>query len=325
MQSIGHVVSAFGPDGAMTTDVSDIHFWQMLAALGLFINGILGVILGYMACVHDFSHPYLTFGMNVIIQWAWMTYLGDSSYVGMMANDDPSEQGLIPIAYDPSQRDVRFVAAMGVMGVLNYGFAYMGAFSFMTFCLHKYNTQEYQQRTAEYFRGRLGFYSASLALAGLVQLMLGAYCASNFGGMGVLEYGPIQAAMLIVNYPSVAIAIGMIQIIHGLWGLARSMGFHSGPNDSLYQVSMMVQWILVLCLQIVMQLAYLPGPEMAAAAATVTGVSFGINMMPAFLDQKMRNTPEVFPQGYYFNELQPLKESSLGFTNGSDDSNDIRV
>ena len=85
----------------------------MIGAFCLFINGICGVILGYMACVHDFSHPYLTLGMIVIIQAAWIPYMTDMSNLGMMADNDPSMQGLIPAAWNPSQTDIRFVAAMG--------------------------------------------------------------------------------------------------------------------------------------------------------------------------------------------------------------------
>lgn len=196
------------------------------------------------------------------------------------------------------------------MAVLCYGFAFVGSLSFMTFCLHMYNTGEYQQRAAGYFKGRMGFYCGTLTLGGFVQLMLGAYLSANFSAT-TLDEGRIRAAMLIVNYPLVSVVIGAIQVIHGLWGFARSMGFHNGPEDNLYQMSMAVQWVLVVCLQIVMQISYLPGGMMAAAAAGVTGVTFGLNMMPAFLDLKMRTTPEEFPEHYYL-ETQSLKEAPVG-------------
>ena len=112
IQSIRNVVSAFGPDGAINTDAGEIPFWAMIGAFCLFINGICGVILGYMACVHDFSHPYLTLGMIVIIQTAWIPYMTDMSNLGMMADNDPSMQGLIPAGHNPTQGDVRFVSAM---------------------------------------------------------------------------------------------------------------------------------------------------------------------------------------------------------------------
>ena len=68
IQPLGNLVSAFGPEGAITTDASEIPFWGMVGAFCLFITGIVAVLTGYMANVHDFSHRHITTFLMIIIQ-----------------------------------------------------------------------------------------------------------------------------------------------------------------------------------------------------------------------------------------------------------------
>jgi len=105
----------------------------------------------------------------------------------------------------------------------------------MAFCLHAYNTGEMRERSGIYFEGRLSFYAGVLALAGLVQLTLGAFCRVKVGST-ILEEGPVRAAMLTVTYPAISIFIGFLQCLTGCWGVARSVGCHCGANDFSYQV-----------------------------------------------------------------------------------------
>ena len=143
-----------------------------------------------------------------------------------------------------------------------------------------------------------------LALGGLVQLMLGAYCRVTFG-LSVLEAGPVRAALLTVTYPTISIAVGFVQVLNGVWGIARSIGYHQGPNDFIFQISLAVQWLVVLTAQCVAQIGYLPGGMLAAAAPTFAAISLGINLMPAFLDHKMRTLPRNFSSDYYAVDAGP--------------------
>jgi hypothetical protein len=195
-----------------------------------------------------------------------------------------------------------------VLAILTYGFAYVGSLSFMAFGLHSLNAGRYEARPGGYFKGRLAFYSIMLTIGGAVQLAVGAYCEAEFG-KGPLKNGAISAAFIVVNFPVVAILVGAIQVLHGLWGIARSFGLHSGPSDNIYQLSIAGQWIIVLVFQDIMQIAYFDDVKMTAMAAGIAAMSFGINMMPAFLDYKMRTVPEEIPPGYYI-EVQ-LKEMAL--------------
>lgn len=180
----------------------------------------------------------------------------------------------------------------------------------MAFCLHAYNTGNYETRTSNYFQGRLGLYSSMLIIGGLTQFLLGVYVNSNFGS-GTLTEGPVRAAMLIVVYPGAAVFLGLMQVINGIWGVVRSLGIHAGPDDYVYQISILIQWVLVLSLQDVMQVAYLPLGMLAPAAPTLAAITFGINMMPAFLDHKMRNLPEFFPDHYY-DAVEPTEAVGFG-------------
>lgn len=142
-----------------------------------------------------------------------------------------------------------------------------------------------------------------------MQFLLGAFSANKFDA-NVLEKGPVRAAMMLVNYPIVSIVVGLTQVINGVWGIARSKGLHNGPDDFKYQMSIALQWVLVLCLQDIMQISYLDMGTMAPLAPGLAAVSFGINMMPAFLDQKMRTLPEELSNDYYYSKVNEKQENT---------------
>jgi len=197
----------------------------MIGAFSLFINGVFAVLAGYMSNTHDFSHHYLTSFMIVLIQAAWIPYITDMTNVGKHAQDPAEENVFIPLVYEPTDNDVKFVGAMGILGILTYGFAFVGSISFMVFSLHAYNIGKAEEKGGAYFQGRVGFYSGVLALGGLTQMMLGAHCRVNFGKDGVLDEGPVRVAMLTVTYPTISIFVGLYQVLMGAWGTARSVGY----------------------------------------------------------------------------------------------------
>lgn len=218
--------------------------------------------------------------------------------VGKLAQLPADDNKFIPQSYNPSDNDVQFVGAMGILAILTYGFTFVGAISFMVFCIHTYNVGKPEERSGSYFQGRMGFYSGMLAFAGLVQMLLGAFCRVRFG-FDVLEDGHIQAALLVITHPTMSIFAGLFQVLVGVWGVFRSVGYHQGPNDNGFQIFVAVQWILVLSIQCIAQIGYLPGGELAAAAPTFIAMSFALNVMPAFLDHKMRTLPLQLDADYY--------------------------
>ncbi|CAB9496059.1 expressed unknown protein [Seminavis robusta] len=293
-----NIVSGFGPDGANTTDPGEIPFWGLVGGLCLFINGNLAVLVGYLVTVHDWDHRYLTQFLMVTIQTAWIPYITDMTSVGKASRLPAEENVFIPFEYEPSDADVQFVGAIGIVAILTYGFAFVGSIAFMVWSLYGYTNGNHEQRSGSYFKGRLGFYSGVLSLAGIAQLLLGTYCSVKFSARTLSE-GPVHVAFLFVTYPVISILVGTVQFLNGLWGFARSYGYHLGANDVSFCMSLAMQWVLVLSLQIVAQIGYLPGGEAAAAAPTVAAFSLGLNLMPAYLDQKMRSLPAEFPEHYY--------------------------
>ena len=77
--------------------------------------------------------------------------------------------------YDPSESDVAFVGAMGILGVLCYGTFFVGSLAFMAFSIYAFQAGKPGDLASGYYLGRLSFYSLLLIIVGLAQLMLGSY------------------------------------------------------------------------------------------------------------------------------------------------------
>ena len=187
------------------------------------------------------------------------------------------------------------------MGVASYGFVFIGSIAFMQFSLYTFYNAIPEDRHSGYFAGRLSFYSLILCVAGISQLMLGSYLLTNFDmDDGRLSGGYVRVGVYIMVIPSMGMIVGGLQVINGLWGFARSLDVaHGGPDDILYAFSMAFQWIVMLVVQIIAQIGYLPGGELAAMAPRVLAMSFALNLMPPYLDYKMRNTLQDIPIDYY--------------------------
>jgi|UniRef100_A0A8J9SJ44 hypothetical protein len=292
-QPIGNVASLISPGNTSTTGVP---FSALMGGLSLVSMGIISLFIGYNQLVHDWGNKTLTLFAILLTQTGFIPYLTDISDVGQQAR---SGAAFIPEAYNASESAVRFVGAMGILGIMAYGFSFIGAFSFLQFSLYTYQTGNHRQRSAPYFHGRMTFYAFTLFMAGLSQLMLGSFIMANYGG-GVLEKGTIGVAMYVVNFPAISIFLGLIQIFNAVWGLARSYGVGIfGTNDQSFQMSMFVGWFLQLVLQVLVQVGYVPGDGLAVAAPSITALSLGLNLMPAYLDYKARTLPEEIPTTYY--------------------------
>ena len=254
-----------------------------------------------MAAIHDYSHPKINVLLMILIQTAWIGYITDMVAVGMASGAPAEENGFIPLAYEPTNTDVRFVGAMGVIAILVYGFGFVGSMAFMVWSIHSYTTNNAADRCGCYFRGRLTMYSGVLATAGLVQFLLGCYCQANFDMSAVAENGAVGVAFLVVSFPAIAIYVGLLQLINGVWGLARSkhMLLMADTKLPVYQLSLAFQWINVLILQDIVQIAYLPGGTLAPVAPFLAAFSLGLTLMPAYLDHKTNTVPDELPQGYY--------------------------
>jgi len=175
------------------------------------------------------------------------------------------------------------------------------ALLFFLFSLYAYQSGKPEARNASYYRGRMGFYCGMLFIAGFTQLVLGAYIINNFGG-GELEMGPIAVAVFVVNFPAIAVFVGLIQILNAIWGLARYLklgGLGQDKTCYAYQISVFIGWFLQFALQVLTEVSYLPGGAESQALAAITTISVGLNLMPAYLDYKARTVPEKFDADYF--------------------------
>lgn len=185
-----------------------------------------------------------------------------------------------------------------LLSLNRYATAFVGSFSFMAFALYAYQVGKSADRSATYFRGRLFFYALLMALAGLSQLLLGSYVRAKFGG-GPLS-PPVGVAMYVVHFPAINIVVGALQLLTGVFGVFRRFGkFIGGKDDHRYQMAIFFVWICMLSMQVITQVGYAPGGDLAPAAPTIACLSVGLCALPAFLDFKMRNLPELLPADYY--------------------------
>jgi hypothetical protein len=212
----------------------------------------------------------------------------------------------IPSIYLPNQRDVRFFGAMGIMGIIAYGVAFFGALAFTEFTLYAFDMNKPMARNAEYYRGRLLFYTFILVLAGTSQLLLGVYSLTEYGS-GPLE-PPLVVAMYTISFPEIAITLGILQMLVGYFGMARYLGYVPvGPKNHEYQIMLLIQFIAMVALQYLTQIGYAPDNDDEDEGATTGAgtiislvlLSVGLNVLPAFLDYKMRTMPQPVTKEYF--------------------------
>ena len=290
---LANLATAIGPND--TTPSSGLPLAGLIAACILVFVGSSGMMCGYLGVVHDYSNKFGTGILLVIIQLTWMPFVTDLYNVGSTAT---SGVGFIPETYEPTQIDVKFVGAMGIVGICTYASAFVGSFAFMAFALYAYQDEKPTQRNSAYYKGRLFYYSSLLFLAGISQLFLGIYIWLQYGR--IVLFPPIRVAVYTVSYSEVAIAVGGLQTLMGFWGMARRFGILvGGKSDHSYQFCAFFMWLGMLGAQIVTQIGIQPGGEFAAAAPSYACLFLGISIMSPFLDYKMRTTPDEFPPGYF--------------------------
>jgi len=294
------LATLIGPNGSTGEDTG-IQLTSLVAAVVIVFYGIVSIVTGYLQAVHDVGNVNLTGFLLLWGQLAWMPFL--TSSMSEVGKGGRSGHAFIPKVYQPTHEDVRFVGAMGIMGILGYGLGFLGSLSLIQFALHAFQKGKPNHRTGKYYRSRLVFYSCFNFVVGLAQMLLGAYIMGNFGH-GALPKGPIVVAMFVVSFPEIAVTAGVVHMANAIYGMARGFGFHGGANDHWFQATTLVSWICTVVLQILVQVCYVPGGNAAPAAPTYTMMTMGMSVMVAFLDFKMRTVPDEFPPDYYGMELE---------------------
>ena len=299
--------------GGNPTATEGISLGLLIGSLFILAVGLSGALVGYLQIVHDYSNTFMTTWMVVIVQTAWIPYLAEMSDIGMNAAKGRPMFGLVQ--GDTSDSDVWFYGAMGILGVFSYGFCFLGSLALLCFSLYAYQVGKPGDRARGYYRSRLCVYSFMVFVAGLAQLMLGAYTLAN------ISKGPISGpapsvAMFTITYPEISVTVGLVYMLNGLWGIFRS---YKNPTDDYFPMSLAFQWLLTVTLTILTQIAYLPGEQMAAALPTRGCLMLGAHLMPAFLDYKARTTAEVVDAGCYALNSAPENEKIAFKEDSADD------
>lgn len=206
-----------------------------------------------------------------------------------------------------------------IFGIFSYGFGFVGAIAFMQFALYAFRKGKPEDRNADYFRGRLGFYSMMCCIGGLCQILLGSFATELTIEDGRIAGGLLRVAMFVIHVPYVTIFVGCWQFLCGFWGFCRScyVFVRRDPlQDDYFQYCMALLWVIVLTCQDIVQVSLLPEGMLAPTAPTFAALSFGVIFMPAYLDYKMRHTPMEIDESYYFgtepsptDEVKPMMQA----------------
>jgi hypothetical protein len=306
-------------DGSGNTPTTGIPFSLLFGGFCVIATGLGSVFVGYNQLVNDWGNKNITRALLIFLQTGYTLYI---TIMVDIAKKARTGAAFIPAEYEPSTSDVKFVGAMGILSVLSYAFTTVGSIAFFLFSLYAYQSGKPEQRPAGYYRQRQFLYCGMLALAGISQMLLGIYIVNMVGG-GLLEKGPIGVAVYVVFYPAINVLLGAFQIYNAIWGIARASSGPSadGDYDKSFQFSVYVAWFLQIVLQVIVQIGYAPGATLAAATTTVLALSFGLNLMPAYLDQKMHTVPEVIEPSYYYDgasRMEPKDLDSLSDANTRD-------
>lgn len=110
----------------------------------------------------------------------------------------------------------------------------------------------------------------------------------------------IDVAMYSCYYPEINVAVGSLQMLIGYFGIARYLGFVPvGPKNHHFQIAILLQWISMLAMQYIVQISLSLENGPPAHLPAMVLLSVGLNVLPAFLDYKMRTTPSSISKEFY--------------------------
>ncbi|GKY99482.1 hypothetical protein MPSEU_000902400 [Mayamaea pseudoterrestris] len=292
-QPLYSTATLIGTNG--TTHLVGVDFAILFGDVCIILLGIMAVGIGLAEFVVESGDEKYTTALLLWVQTGFVWVISSMTSVGRIA---VGSIGFIPEAYNPSVLINRFLGAMGIIAIASYGFAMIGSVAFMGFSLYAFQIMKPQERDRDYYVSRAAIYSGALFLAGLSQFLMGIFIIEVYGM--TLESGPIQVGFFLINLPLVTTLIGVIQTASGLWGFLRAFGlFVKSRSDNRFQLAMGVVWVAQLILQCIVQSAYLPESKGAGFAASVAGLSFALNVMPFYLDYKVRMTLKRVKPAYF--------------------------
>lgn len=193
-------------------DGTPIRIASIGSALIQVTFGCLAIAVGFLHLVQDYGNATLSGALIVAVQGAWFPFVtrlytlirqtsrtyevktfSSLSGIGETVEEEYVSNAFIPDEYLATIRDVRIVGSLGTVGEMCYMFAFYGSLAFSAFAIDAFDKHKPTSRDGRFYRGRHLVYSFVLALAGLSQLLLGAYVLFGFGS-GPLEHSISKSA-----------------------------------------------------------------------------------------------------------------------------------
>jgi hypothetical protein len=216
------------------------------------------------------------------------------------ADEPPELQPFIPMSLNPIQADIRMCVAMGVLVLISVCGAIIGGLTVLGLHLCADLGGQPHSRHRAYHIIRAAYYNILVILGALAQLVLGGYLWGRFG-FGPYDE-PVHVATFTIHFPVVAVVVGTLQLMMGVLGFCRSVGWRpiGDESDKFFTATTGCVWISSIFLQVVFQPAYSSDPfEYNAEGSTVAGVYVGFFIMPMYLDYLIRTTPQQPRPEYY--------------------------
>lgn len=135
-EPLAAVATAIGPNG--TTDSSGIPLSEFVGSLCLIVIGILAVFVGYNQVVYDWGNVKLTGFLMVFSVTSIIPFMTNMVEIGFDTRD--STLAIHP-AYGASKSNFVFIGSMGILGVLTYSAAFVGAILSLSYTLFKFQSR----------------------------------------------------------------------------------------------------------------------------------------------------------------------------------------
>jgi hypothetical protein len=215
------------------------------------------------------------------------------------AMEGPAYYQFIPDVLSPTQLQVYFVVAMGIVGMVSVRLSLTGGLTCLALGLNAHLGGQGVDMYRRRFVIRLAYFSLLQVIGGFSQFALGVFLAASYG------WGPYSQAVHVLIYtvffPSLAIFVGASQILWGMYGFARAVGWVKirSRDDNRFMLATLVTWLVTMILQVIVQPAYGGGMAFLAEIPAYAAVYIPSFVMPAWLEYMLRVSPDRIDPSYY--------------------------
>lgn len=289
-----------GSSGTMQIDGFKLP--ALIATLIQVAMGMVAMVVGFITLVatpiSKMSHRVAKI-LLVVVNLGPISFVVTVIRIAMGANEPPEENDFIPYILNPTQTHIRFVVAMGILGLVSVCASLIGGLTVVGLNLNSFLGGHIVDKHRGYYVVRFGYYSILGFIGGFSQLALGTFLGAKYGWGPYDE--PVHVAVYTVFFPSMTIVVGAAQTMYGIYGWCRAAGWlkMGSKLDNKFMVATLIAWIITMALQVIVQPSYGGGVMYLAEGATYAAVYLGNFVMPAWLDYMVRVTPSRVDRSYY--------------------------